>query len=263
MKILQFGTGIFLRGFWGWICQQVVDQAEVDLKITMVKLTPSAAGDVNGLLNPVIKIQGVQDSETIDISQNLTVYNEFIHPYDQWQAFLKTATDPEYRVIVSNSTEAGIVWQDEVVGEDCCPASYPAKICLWLNRRFQTVPEAEIHILAFELIENNARQLKVLVLRHAEAYGFSDEFSDWIDSRCHFTNTLVDRIVTRGEDGCIVVEPFHFLALENDRILDVLRLDVDGLNVVFSDVDIWRNKKVRLLNGSHMLMAMVGPAAVG
>jgi tagaturonate reductase len=130
-------------------------------------------------------------------------------------------------------------------------------------------------MLPCELIEDNGRVLRDLVLDHARRWYADDGFSAWLRDATIWLDSLVDRIVTGftetekaavfategfDDDLVVVAEPYHFLALRGPESLEsALPLRASGLNVRWADdISPYRELKVRLLNGSHTLMALCG-----
>ncbi len=198
--------------------------------------------------------------------------NECVSPYEDKEALERLAALPDIRVVVSNTTEAGIALTGTEQREDRPADSFPGKLTQWLYARFRYFEGAldrGVVVLPVELIENNAGVLKALVCQLAEKWGLGEEFLKWLDASCRFCNTLVDRIVTgcpadaealcdawgyQDEllDAC---EPFALWVIECDQpevIRDVLPLDKAGLPVVLTkDLTPYRERKVRILNGAH------------
>ncbi|NTW38568.1 MAG: tagaturonate reductase, partial [Cellulomonadaceae bacterium] len=186
----------------------------------------------------------------------------------------------DLKLVVSNTTEAGIVF---VEGDDLTatpPVSFPAKITALLHDRFEHfagAPDKGLAIVACELIEDNGSTLREFVLRHALAAGLGEAFLSWVRESCSFYDTLVDRIVPgfprddidriQAEIGFadqLVVkgEYFHVWAIGGDeRIRELLPLDRAGLNVRFmDDIRPFRSQKVRVLNGAHTALSALGLA---
>ena len=258
-KVLQFGSGVFLRGFWGWMIQNLNDQKLFNGAITMVKLTPrgdlSQFSDVDGRYD--LLTRGLQDGQTVDQELTITAYTNFIHPYNEWKKFLESAHNEDLEIIVSNSTEAGIVYK-ECAKPTICPETYPAKLCAWLNERFVHF-EGQANkaplVLPMELIENNGTNLKNIIMQHASDWGLSKEFLSWLHDDCDFRNTLVDRIVTKGEGLGVCVEPYHLFAIEGEASEEILPLKQGGVNVYWTkNLPAFRETKVRMLNGGHTSM---------
>jgi len=180
-------------------------------------------------------------------------------------------------MIVSNTTEAGIRYEegDDINAEP--PTSFPAKMTALLYKRFQKFngdASKGLSIICCELIEDNGSTLRQYVLKHAAVNNLGSDFEKWVSTHCHFYDTLVDRIVpgfpkeTINEikeeidfDDNLVVkgEYFHVWAIGGDSsIKQKLPLGQAGLNVLFmDDIRDFRAKKVRILNGSHTAMVPV------
>lgn len=274
MKVLQFGTGVFLRGYFDWMLQQVANQGLVDPKVSMVKLTPrgdlSAYEKQNGEFH--IILQGLDNGVTVDKIEKVDRLKEFLHPYNDWDKFLDSAKDADYQLVVSNSTEAGLCYESTDSYESS-PASFPAKLYAWLKTRF-TSGLPGIVIMAFELVPDNGSKLQDFILQHAKDDSASHEFVSWVKGECTFINTLVDRIVSKvpqesiaalkeqwgvEDDLLVCAEPYHLLALDSAKLEDVLPLKKAGLNIELTDnLDSVRERKVKILNGAHMLVVPAG-----
>ena len=272
VKVLQFGSGVFLRGYFDWFVQYMNQQGQFNGAVSMVKLTPR--GDLatyakqEGVFQHIIR--GVKDGAVVNETQHISVLQDWIHPYQEWQRFLASAENQSLSVIVSNSTEAGIRYE-ACDKPTACPDSFPAKLCAWLAARF-AVHADPVWVLPFELIERNGDQLRDIVLRHAADWSLDAACVAWMSQQVHFVNTLVDRIVaapseaeraTLCEQGLIAddlmnaSEPYHILVLdaEEEALEQVLPLKRSGLNVVYTDdLDAFRERKVKLLNGAHTSM---------
>ena len=278
-KIIQFGGGNFLRAFVGWMIQRLNHATTFAGGIILVKSLPG--GRYQTLLNQGglyhVLSQGVMNGEKtsqIELINNIT---EIIHPHEEWDSFLSSARIPSIRFIASNTTEAGIQFDDEEAFAQV-PSSFPGKLTHWLWERFQhfrASPGKGCYLLPCELIENNAEQLKECILKYIEHWNLPDAFRLWIDQHNFFCNTLVDRIVTgfpqdqSGElwsnlgfrdEGMVAAEPYHLWAIEPSHQLEVeLPLPSAQLNVIYTkDIARQRTLKVRILNGLHTAMVPVG-----
>ncbi|MDE6712106.1 MAG: tagaturonate reductase, partial [Alistipes sp.] len=186
---------------------------------------------------------------------------------------------PELKITISNTTEAGIRYEE---GDDltaCPPKSYPAKMTALLYKRFKHFngdPTKGLCIICCELIENNGSTLHEYVIKHAEYNKLGQDFIDWVEKNCHFCDTLVDRIVPGfprdtideikeeiGFDDNLVVkaELYHLWAIGGPGYKEVMKellLDKAGLHVIFMpSIKQFRDKKVRILNGSHTGMVPI------
>lgn len=267
-RILQFGSGVFLRGFIDWMVNRMNQSHAFGGSVIMVKLTPGgslAAWDAQGGVFQHIT-RGIQDGETVNQTELITCVQQWLHPYEDWQAFLATAQQSEILCVTSNSTEAGIQYHACPLPDDCCPESFPAKLCAWLHTRFQSGLPG-VWVMPCELIEDNGDQLYEIVHRHARDWKLSDGFISWLGRNNTFINTLVDRIVSpppadersheqQGDRLLNASEPYHLLVLDCDETFEGdLPLRSSGFNVVYaSDLTPYRERKVKLLNGAHTSM---------
>jgi len=201
------------------------------------------------------------------------------NPYVDYAKYEAYFLSPELKITISNTTEAGIRYEE---GDDltaCPPKSYPAKMTALLYKRFKHFngdPTKGLCIICCELIENNGSTLHEYVIRHAEYHKLGQDFIDWVEKNCHFCDTLVDRIVPGfpreqigeireeiGYDDNLVVkaELYHLWAIGGPGYKEVMKelpLDKAGLHVVFMpSIKQFRDKKVRILNGSHTGMVPI------
>lgn len=205
-------------------------------------------------------IRGVEGVE----SSVIDVISRCVKPYEDFDAYLKLAENPDFRFIVSNTTESGIVFSDEDKITDAPPKTFPAKLTLLLKRRYDLGLGGFI-FLPCELINRNGDNLKACVIKYAELWKLGDGFRSWVENENVFTNTLVDRINTgypRGEDLGLGYEDnmvnasefFHLWVIETDYDLDKeLPFSSSDLNVIITrdKLEMYRTRKVRILNGAH------------
>ncbi len=279
VKIIQFGEGNFLRAFVDWMVQEMNDKAEFNGNVAVVQPIESGMVDKlneqNGLYTLILKgikyKKGVKDVTLIDsISKG---YN----PYQDFEEYLKLAENPDTRFIISNTTEAGIAFNDDDAFDMQPPVSFPAKVTQLLYHRFKTFDGASdkgMVLLPCELIELNGDKLKKYVLKYAEQWDLGTGFINWINEANLFCNTLVDRIVpgfnpdnigelleTKGYEDNLVVEgeQYHLWVIKGPKELEEeLPFSKAGLNVrVVDDVQPYRTRKVRLLNGPHTVMTPI------
>ncbi len=276
-KILQFGTGVLLRG----LCDYFVDKAnragQFKGRVVLVKSTAKGGADAfdtqDGLYTHCIK--GIDEGKQVEeylvnasISRTLTASKE-------WDSILACATSPDMQIIISNTTEVGIqyVANDPISG--ACPLSFPAKLLAFLQARFQHfdgAASAGMVIIPTELIINNGDVLKGIVLKLAADHGLSRDFVQWLEKSNHFCNSLVDRIVPGSPDATtnaaiseqlgfedslmIISEVYSLWAIQGGaevkKILSFAQAD-KGV-VIAEDIEIYRELKLRLLNGTHTFM---------
>jgi len=258
-KIIQFGEGGFLRGFADWMLQIVNEKTDFGGKA--VVLQPRASGLCNVLSEQGCKythicrgVEGVEVKEIDVISRCVNLYKEIDEYY-------KLAENPDFRFVISNTTEAGICF-DENDTEDAMPEiTFPAKLTILMKKRFELGLSGFV-FLPCELIDKNGENLKSCILKYADLWGYCKDFSEWIEKDNIFCNTLVDRINTgfpKDEDFDIddkmlnASEYFHLWVIEGyDKLFDEIPFDKCGLNVILTnDLEKYRTRKVRILNGAH------------
>ncbi len=263
-RIIQFGEGGFLRGFADWMLQKLNDGGRYSGSVAVVQPIEQGLGDrlnqQNGLYTHIIR--GVEGVET----QVIDVISRCINPYEDYNAYLALADNPDMRVIVSNTTEAGIAYSEQDKPDDTPPKSFPAKLTALLHRRFTKGLDGFI-LLPCELIDKNGEKLQEIVLKYAEDWKLGENFINWVNQNNHFCSTLVDRIVTGYprdekidlgyEDSMVnTSEFFHLWVIEGDkRLAEELPFNQIGLNVIWTDnLEPYRTRKVRILNGAHTSM---------
>ena len=260
-KVIQFGEGGFLRGFADWMIQQVNEQTDFDGSIVVVQPIEKGLCDVLEAQNCKYThlcrgVEGV-DAKTID------VISRCVKPYDDFESYMKLAENPDFRFVISNTTEAGICFVDTDKFSDKPAKSFPAKLTQLLYRRFE-LGLAGFVFLPCELIDKNGENLKDCILKYADLWNLQDTFKMWIEEENIFCNTLVDRIntgypkdeeiKTDFEDKMInTSEYFHLWVIEGyNGLFSELPFDKCGLNVILTDeLEKYRTRKVRILNGAH------------
>lgn len=263
-RIIQFGEGGFLRGFADWMIQKLNDSGEYCGNIVVVQPIENGMCDMltaqDCCYTHIIRgVEGVEKTVVNSISR-------CVKPYDDYDEFLKLAQNPDFRVVVSNTTESGIVYNPEDKLCDRPPKSYPAKLTALLYERFKAGYGGFI-FLPCELIDMNGAKLKEIVLKYSSDWNLGDDFVDWLNNENYFCSTLVDRINTgypKDEkidlgypDNMVnTSEYFHLWVIQGDKKLaDELPFDKIGLNVIWTDnLERYRTRKVRILNGAHTSM---------
>ena len=281
VRILQFGEGNFLRAFIDWMVDRMQAKAGFDGSVVLVKTIP-------GPFNPSFERQGNAYSVVLRGRTEGQVVNECsrnqvisgrCNPFEDFQSYLDLAANPDVRVIISNTPEAGIVLDPSDRDDDRPAGSYPGKLTQLLRARFLALgggKDSALLVMPCELIEKNGSTLRSYVLDHAHRWYGDPAFESWIANDCTFVDTLVDRIVsgydpearakllaeTGYDDALLVVgEPYHLLTIQGAAREDLLPFRKAGLNVIWTDdITPYRTLKVRILNGGHTFLAMVGTA---
>lgn len=278
-KVVQFGEGNFLRAFIDW--QIDVLNKTTDFNGSVVIVQPLPGGLVEKLNEQdglyTLYLQGLKDGKAVKEHTIINSVSRGINPYTQYEEYLKVAEQPELRFVISNTTEAGIAFDENDKLDGNCQNSYPGKLTAFLYRRFKTFngqKDKGMIIIPCELIDRNGVKLKEAILQFAKLWNLGDKFAQWINDANTFCCTLVDRIVPGYprdtikeiteelgyEDNLVDVgEQFHLWVIEGPQwIKKELPTEKAGLNVKFvDDVTPYRTRKVRILNGSHTALVAV------
>lgn len=272
-RILQFGEGNFLRAFTDWIVDRMNKDGNFNTGIDVVQ--PLAQGMVN-MLNEQdglyhVYLKGIKNGKPVKEFSLIDCINKGINPYSEYESYIESILNPDLRFVFSNTTEAGISWDENDRLEMTPQNSFPGKVTALLYNRFQKFEgDASKGLIFFtcELIDRNGDMLKKFVLQHAENWKLGKEFVNWINTACCFCNTLVDRIVPGFpkdeikqiheeigfEDNLVVVgEYFHLWVIEAPEwVKDEFPAEKAGLEVKFvKDMTRFREQKVQVLNGCH------------
>ncbi|MCW3806315.1 tagaturonate reductase [Plebeiibacterium marinum] len=280
VKVIQFGEGNFLRAFVDWMIHKA--NKAIDFNSGVVVVQPLEYGMVDLLQKQDnlyhVSLQGIKDGKPAKETELIDCIMDSVNPYSNYEAYKEYFLKPELELVVSNTTEAGITRVENEDIHALPPKSFPGKVCQLLYQRFKHFngdADKGLTFFCCELIDKNARVLNEIVLELAEQNNLEQEFIDWINNNCNFCSTLVDRIVPGFpkdnikeiqeelgyEDNLVVVgEYFHLWAIEApQKVREQFPFDKAGLNVVWlDDMTQFRDKKVRILNGSHTALVPVG-----
>ena len=278
-RILQFGEGNFLRAFANWMIHEMNHQANFDAGAVVIQ--PIANGLIKTLNNQdglyTLYMNGIKNGEVLSERKVIDCIQRGINPYEDYDAYLANAENPNLRFVISNTTEAGISYNPEDNLEDAPQASFPGKLTALLYKRFHFfngASEKGLIVIPCELIDRNGDNLKKIVLQYATDWNLDKSFVSWINNDNIFCNTLVDRIVPGhprdkidtitkelGYVDNLVVEgeQFHLWVIEApDSVKNEIPAKTCGLNIVFTNnMEPYRTRKVRILNGAHTSLVPV------
>ena len=272
-RVLQFGDGNFLRAFADYWFDMANEKAGWNGKCVLVQ--PIAQG-LTQLINRqeglyTLYLRGRQNGEKVDAKRVISSVSRCLNPYEKqdYDAMMDVAAGEALEYIVSNTTEAGIVYDPSCRLEDCPPASFPAKLTQVLLHRWRAGRPGVV-VLSCELIDNNGKELLRCVNQYIKQWGLEEGFARWVNGDCTFCSTLVDRIVPgrirdaaeaarlEDENGyrdalIDVGEVFGVWNIEGPEWLaEKLPFRAAGLNCpVVPDVTPYKKRKVRILNGAH------------
>ncbi len=275
-KVLQFGTGRFLRSFFGDYVDRANRRGLFNGRIAVVQSTDHRGADLlnrqNGLYTLVVR--GLARGEKVDSQRILSAISRGLSASREWGAVLQCAENPHLELIVSNTTEVGIRLDPDDSLELEPPRSFPGKLTALLHHRYQFfsgAPDKGVLVIPCELIIDNGRVLREIVLELARVWKLEPAFLDWVATANRFCNSLVDRIVTGSpepkelerlwsqlgfsDELLTVAEPYSLWAIEGDQSVQS-RLGFAESNpsiVVAPDISPYRERKLRLLNGIHTI----------
>lgn len=274
-RVLQFGTGVLLRGLPDYFIDKANRQGLFNGRVVVVKSTD--AGDSgafdrqDGLYT--LCVRGIEGGKKVEENIINSSISRVLSARQQWGEVLELAHSAEMKIIVSNTTEVGIqpVEEDVLLGT---PASFPGKLLAFLYERYKAFggsAESGMVIIPTELIVDNGPRLATIVKDLAAFNKLSDEFVEWLEVQCTFCSSLVDRIVPGKPDAAtvarleqdlgytdelvIISEVYRLWAIEGDeKVRSVLSFAAADEGVIIApDIEIYRELKLRLLNGTHTL----------
>ena len=278
-KVLQFGTGVLLRGLPDYFIDKANRNGLFNGRVVVVKSTDTGSADEfdkqDGLYSLYIK--GIEDGKEVNEQIVCSAISRVLSAGKDWEAILKVAHSPHLQVVISNTTEVGIqLVQDDIRKHP--PVSFPGKLLAVLYERYKAFNGSDkcgLVIVPTELIVDNGKKLESIILELAHLNKLEPAFMDWLEGCNHFCNSLVDRIVPGKPDAATnsaitkecgyeddlrtVSEVYSLWAIEGDeKIASVLTFaQADKGVVITSDIEKFRELKLRLLNATHTLSCAI------
>lgn len=267
-KVIQFGEGGFLRGFVDWIIQITNEKTDFNASVVVVQPIKNGMCEMLEKQNCVYThvMRGLKNGVPTVDKKVVDSISRTVNPFESFDAYLSLAENRDFRFVVSNTTEAGIAFNKEDKIENAPDVSFPAKVTLLLKKRFELGLPGFI-FLPCELIEKNGENLSACILKYIDLWNLGEDFKAWVKNENIFYNTLVDRIVTGYprdekietdfEDNMLnTSELFHLWVIEGpDSIKKEFPFDKTDLNIIVTDnLERYRTRKVRILNGAHTSM---------
>ncbi len=285
-KVLQFGTGVLLRGLIDDFIDKANKQGVFNGRVVVIKSTSTGGTDAfeqqNGLFTQLIK--GIDNGNKVDEIIINSSISRLLSASENWAEILAVAANPQVQIITSNTTEVGISLLADDNVKATPPKSFPGKLLAVLLKRYETFGgslESGFVIVPTELVVDNGTKLKAIVTQLASNNKLDEGFMNWLETANDFCNSLVDRIVPGKpsaaykqtaesllgytDDLMIMSECYRLWAIEtsSQRSKDILsfsKADEEGI-VIVDDINKFRELKLRLLNGSHTFSC--GLAVVG
>jgi tagaturonate reductase len=275
-KVLQFGTGVLLRGLPDYFIEKANQKGIFNGRIVVVKSTGN--GDVSSFQEQdnlyTLSIRGIKNGQNINENIICSAISKILHANTQWSEVLHSAANPRIQIIISNTTEAGLQYVDEKLTHE--PSiSFPGKLTQCLYHRYIKLghaPESKIVVLPTELLTDNGFILKSIIEKLILFNDYPKSFGEWVNQKVIFCNTLVDRIVPgrlSNEDqqvllekygytdsNAIMCEPYALWAIEGGQeVHDLLTFSTVNEEIkIVPDISQFKELKLRILNGSHTLL---------
>lgn len=293
-SILHLGLGGFHRAHQAMYLQQCINAGQTDWGIASANLR-SNHSLVTRLREHEHRyyIAENQDSQHMQLRE-ITAIGQTLYAGahagqagipDDRRALLDRIADPATRIITLTITEKGycliassgeLDTHNELIQADLAkpqqPQSAPGLLVAGLAQRRQA-GAGGITILSCDNMPDNGQRCRNAVLGMARAQQ-APELADWIEQQVRFPCSMVDRIVpgmTEAEHqrladlgvtdpNAVVCEAFAQWVIEDDFAAG--RPDWEDFGVAMvADVTPFETMKLRLLNGSHSLLAYLGSLA--
>jgi tagaturonate reductase len=273
-RVIQFGTGVLLRGLIDYAIDKANQQDVFKGMVVQIKSTGSGSTDefANQDNLYTVALRGMPGGELLQRYERITCISRTLNARSEWQEVLQLARQEAINIIVSNTTEAGIVFDANDGISLTPPISFPGKLLALLYERYKNfngdLSKGYI-IVPTELISSNGDELKAIVLKLAQKEVGNGAFTNWIEQANTFCNSLVDRIVPgtptdeklkthwqqlNYQDNLLIeCEPYLLWAIQgNEQVKQQLGFALPGSGVVVeSSINKYKELKLRLLNGTH------------
>lgn len=281
LKVLQYGEGNFLRAFVDYGFDVANEKGKFNGNIAIV--TPTAPNprnqknlkkfrDQNNFYT--VCIRGKKNGKPYQENRVITSVEKVVSAYTDFDEYMAIADVPELEYVVSNTTEAGIVFVDTDKFDDKPAEHFPAKLTQFLYRRFEKFKGLNhgLTMLPAELIDHNGEALLDCVKKYIDLWKLPAEFKTWVEKDCSFVSTLVDRIVPgfpKGKEAeyekelgytdelLDEAEPFGLWVIGDEKLRSTFDIGGDWLTVEYtSKIEVYKERKVRILNGAHTSMVL-------
>lgn len=274
-RVLQFGTGVLLRGLPDFIIDQANKKGLFRGRVVVVKSTTQGSSDAfaeqGGLYT--VCLRGWEGAQAIEENHVVSSISRVLSADQDWATILALASEPQLDIIISNTTEIGIQLVEENVFNQV-PTSFPGKVLAYLHARYKAFagdPSKGMVIIPTELISENGTKLAQILRELADINQLDTDFIQWLENANIFCNSLVDRIVPGRPQGpfaqqiedelpyqdglSIVAEPYALWAIQGDASLQerLSFCQAQAGAVLHPSIEKFKELKLRLLNGPHSI----------
>ncbi|MCD2183944.1 mannitol dehydrogenase family protein [Rhizobium sp. GN54] len=213
--VIQFGTSRFLQAH----ADLFLSEGTPARAITVVQTSgdPARAGRLAALAAPEgypVRIRGRQDGQVVDEEHRVTSVRRCLSMTEGYEDVRRVFVE-EADYVLSNTGDSGYESKAEDALSAFSPAmSFPAKLYHLLAARHADGGRP-LTILPMELIADNGKVLRGLVLEIAAANNASAGLLRYIGEETIWASSLVDRIVSAPiEPAGAVAEPYALWAIE-------------------------------------------------
>jgi tagaturonate reductase len=275
-KVLQFGTGVLLRGLPDYFIDKANKQGLFNGRIVVVKSTDQGGTDAYAAQDGLYTLleKGIENGLSVERTTINASISRVVSAKTEWQAVLDCAANPAIQIIISNTTEVGIT----LLASDAnslLPESFPGKLLHFLMERYRVFNgsmESGLVVIPTELISDNGIKLKEIVIELAKLKGLDEAFINWVNTANDFCSSLVDCIVPGKlpaneqvqfeqkvgyqDSLAIMSEPYRLWAIEtaNEKTAAILSFAVADARVILApSINKYKEIKLRLLNATHSL----------
>lgn len=275
-KVLQFGTGVLLRGLPDYFIDKANKQGLFNGRIVVVKSTDQGGTDAYAAQDGLYTLleKGIENGLPVERTTINASISRVVSAKTEWQAVLDCAANPAIQIIISNTTEVGIT----LLASDAnslLPESFPGKLLHFLMERYRVFNgsmESGLVVIPTELISDNGIKLKEIVIELAKLKGLDEAFINWVNTANDFCSSLVDCIVPGKlpaseqvqfeqkvgyqDSLAIMSEPYRLWAIEtaNEKTAAILSFAVADARVILApSINKYKEIKLRLLNATHSL----------
>ncbi len=254
--ILQFGTSRFLLAHVDAFVSASLAAGHTHKRIVLVQSSPRPAGreKAHALMRQSVyplRIRGRLDGHDIDETHHIDALAGCLIADEQWATLEKLFVE-HITHVVSNTADRGYEVPDGDSPVETLPRSFPCRLLKLLRARFEA-GGAGVTLMPCELISDNGQVLRRLILDLAAEHYGDDDFASWLDTRCVWVDTLVDRIVSEAiEPVGAVAEPYALWAVRRTPGLEMPCQHPD-VHLV-DEIEPFEKQKLHILNLSHTFL---------
>jgi tagaturonate reductase len=260
-RIIQFGTSRFLQAHADLFIHEAREAGQDIGPITVVKSTSGQerVGRIQALSSPVgypVIIRGMANNQVINKTYTVQSIDSAMIADRDWSALERLfAHDAE--VIISNVSESGYdLHNTDVLSRPAAgivPVSFPAKLLSLLKSRFEATARP-ILILPCELVSENGKVLRQILVTIAMSWNLPTQFLSWLDKKVFICDTLVDRIVSESiEPIGAIGEPYALWAIKREPLYE---FPFSHPSIILTDdLTPFLRLKLHILNLGHSFLA--------